>query len=94
MIGGKRRVIDAGIERGGDGMGDPQGETGDLVAESLDAVIVDLTDWEDASRYRRQSGVLPRLADDPSYTPDTHALPHPVKESTGLFARMKAKIAR
>ncbi len=78
-------------------MAEPPRDTADQVTELTDDIAVDLTgidNWKDASRYRRQSGALPRLADDPDYSSDNDALPHPSEEPAGFMAKLRAKIGR
>lgn len=54
--------------------------------------VIDLRARRGTSRYTRQSGALPRLADDPNYIPMSGGLPHPVQDSTGFFSRLRDRL--
>jgi hypothetical protein len=54
--------------------------------------VIDLRARRGTSRYTRQSGALPRLADDPNYVPMSGGLPHPVAESTSFFAKLRDRL--
>jgi hypothetical protein len=67
---------------------------GDMDADVLqsDDVIVELRARRGTSRYTRQSGALPRLADDPDYIPMSGGLPHPVSESHSFLSRLRDRL--
>ena len=58
-----------------------------------DDIVVYLRTWGNTSRYRRQSGALPRLSDDPTYQPAT-SLPRPVNDRASLWVRIMERLGR